>query len=68
MLDEGRPGAGNSVFDATNQIDLMNRIRRATALDNATPPADAIDAALRELEAAPQPAAATPGSTLMPAP
>ena len=69
MLDDGSgPSTGTSVFDATNPIELMNRIRRATALDNATPPADAIDAALREFEAAPQPASATPGSTLMPAP
>ena len=40
-----------SILDATNPLDLMNRIRRATALDDATPPNTAIDAALMEFEA-----------------
>jgi hypothetical protein len=67
-LDYGtgvRPGGG--ILDAANPIDLMNRIQRATALDNATPPGDAIDAALRELEAGTQPAGpgASPGSSQM---
>jgi hypothetical protein len=67
MLDEGSgSGPGSTILDATNPIDLMNRIRRATALENATPPRDAIDAALRDFEAAPQPA--TPGSSLIQAP
>ncbi|MFO8239132.1 MAG: hypothetical protein R6U00_12960 [Prochlorococcaceae cyanobacterium] len=69
MLDEGSgAGPGSNILDATNPIELMNRIRRATALDNATPPRDAIDAALRDFEAAPQPAPATPGSSLIQAP
>ncbi|MGL6133224.1 MAG: hypothetical protein ACRC1L_03425 [Prochlorococcaceae cyanobacterium] len=67
MLDEGSgAGPGSNILDATNPIELMNRIRRATALDNATPPRDAIDAALRDFDAAPQPA--TPGSSLIQAP
>ena len=51
------PGQNNqeSVLDATNPIDLMNRLRRANAMNDATPPADAIDAALKALESS-QPA------------
>ena len=41
----------NSVLDSANPIDLMNKIRRGTAMDDATPPGDAIDAALKELDA-----------------
>lgn len=41
---------GGSVLDATNPLDLMNRLRRATALDDATPPRDAVDAALRDFD------------------
>ena len=41
---------GGSVLDSTNPLDLMNKIRRGTALDDATDPGDAIDAALKELE------------------
>ncbi|WP_254968025.1 hypothetical protein [Cyanobium sp. CH-040] len=65
QLDDGiGPSRSGSILDATNPIDLMNRIRRATALDNATPPGDAIDAALRDFEAGSQPAGrpAAPGS------
>ena len=36
-----------SVIDATNPIELINRLRRASAMDNATSPADAIDDALK---------------------
>jgi len=51
------PGQKNqeSVLDATNPMELMNRLRRANAMNDATPPADAIDAALRALESS-QPA------------
>ena len=44
-----------SVLDATNPMELMNMLRRANAMNDATPPADAIDAALRALESS-QPA------------
>jgi hypothetical protein len=44
-----------SVLDATNPMELMNRLRRANAMNDATPPADAIDAALKALESS-QPA------------
>ncbi|MEX1317032.1 MAG: hypothetical protein AB1Z22_07895 [Synechococcaceae cyanobacterium] len=69
VLDEGSGSrSGNPILDVANPIELMNRIRRATALDNATTPGDAIDAALREFEAAPQPAPASPGSSLIQSP
>ena len=44
-----------SVLDATNPMDLMNRLRRANAMNDATPPSDAIDEALKALESS-QPA------------
>lgn len=44
-----------SVLDATNPMDLMNRLRRANAMNDATPPGDAIDAALKAFESS-QPA------------
>lgn len=52
-LDYGTGPARNNVLDATNPIDLMNRLQRATAMDDATPPADAIDAALRDFQSQP---------------
>ncbi|KZR74906.1 hypothetical protein [Prochlorococcus marinus] len=39
-----------TILDATNPMDLMNRLRRSTAMDDATAPSDAIDAALKALE------------------
>ena len=61
------PGGSNgtskpgSVLDTTNPIDLMNKIRKGTAMDDATPPGDAVDAALKALEVQ-SPAAAAPSS------
>ena len=40
----------NSVFEVTNPLELMNKLRRMTAMDDATSPSDAIDAALEALE------------------
>ncbi len=54
---------GGSVLDSTNPIDLMNKLRRATALDDATQPGDAVDAALRDFQSQP-PAAASPAATV----
>ena len=45
-----------SVLDATNPMDLLNRLRQATSMDDATDPSDAIDAALKGWESQ------TPGS------
>jgi hypothetical protein len=50
----------SSVLDATNPIDLMNRLRRGTAMDDATSPGQAVDKALKDFEA-PAPAAPRPG-------
>ena len=53
-----RTGGGSGGLTPTNPLDLINKIRKSTAMDDATPPGDAIDQALRDLEAqtAPQPA------------
>lgn len=56
----GRPNSG-SILDSTNPLDLMNKIRRGTAMDDATPPSSAIDQALQQLEAQSTP---TAGSAL----
>ena len=42
-----------ALLDATNPIDLINRLRRASAMDNATPPSDAIDEALQAFDESP---------------
>ena len=46
----GDTNNNGSVLDAANPMDLMNRIRRSTAMNDATPPSDAIDAALKALQ------------------
>lgn len=63
-LDYGTGSKGSSVLDATNPIELMNRLRRATALDDATPPGDAVDAALKDFHSQ----TASPGSAGVKAP
>ena len=45
----GEPKNG-SILDATNPLELLNRLRRATAMDDATLPSDAIDDAIRAFE------------------
>ena len=47
------PGESNkgTLLDPTTPMDLMNRLRRARSMEDATSPADAIDEALRVLEA-----------------
>ncbi|MCS5705875.1 MAG: hypothetical protein VKN17_04640 [Cyanobacteriota bacterium] len=40
--------SSGGILDSTNPIDLMNKLRRGTAMDDATPPGDAIDAALND--------------------
>lgn len=49
-LDSGS-SRSSSILDSTNPIDLMNKLRRATALDDATTPGDAIDEALKAFDA-----------------
>ncbi|WP_159817524.1 hypothetical protein [Cyanobium sp. Copco_Reservoir_LC18] len=55
-----KSGSGSgSILDSTNPLDLMNKLKRSTALEDATPPSSAIDQALREFDAqAPKPAPA----------
>ena len=50
----GESNDNGSVLDAANPMDLLNRIRRSTAMNDATPPSDAIDAALKALQNQPQ--------------
>ncbi len=51
----GKPGGG-SILDSTNPIDLLNKLRRGSAMDDATPPSSAIDQALKDLDAQSAPA------------
>ncbi len=39
-----------SILDVANPMELMNRLRRATAMDDATTPVDAVDEALRAFD------------------
>lgn len=59
----GRTGSGSGGLNPTNPLDLFNQIRKNSAMDDATPPGDAVDRALKELEvqSRPQPAAKAPG-------
>ena len=60
IFSTGPEGDSGAILDATNPMDLINRIQRAGAMDDATSPSDAIDAALKALEQEPQDAAAQP--------
>ncbi len=51
----GKPGGG-SILDSANPLDLLNKLRRGTAMDDATPPSSAIDQALKDLDAQAAPA------------
>ena len=46
---------GGSALDSTNPWELMNKLRKSTAMDDATPPGDAIDQALKLLNSPPPP-------------
>jgi len=50
LYNYGTSKPSNSLMDVTNPMELMNRLRNSSAMDNATNPKDAIDAALRQLE------------------
>lgn len=62
----GRPSGG--ILESGNPLELMNKLRRNSALDNATQPGDAIDQALKVLDAQAVPAPQTPGGTMVTAP
>ena len=49
--DGSGSGDQGTILDATNPMDMLNRLRRAKAMDNATNPSDAIDQALEALDA-----------------
>ena len=46
------PGSAQegTILDITNPTELMNHLRRATSMEDATSPSDAIDEALKALE------------------
>ena len=50
----GQTNGSGSILDAANPMDFLNQIRRATAMDDATPPSDAIDAALKAYQNPPE--------------
>ena len=56
-LFDGDLGGDEDGLDINNPLDLINRLRRSSAMDDATPPGDAVDAALREFESRSAPAA-----------
>jgi len=71
VFDQGPGGTsrkGGSLLDSTNPIDLMNKLRRSSAMDDATDPGDAIDAALRQLDSQAAPPSSGASSPLVTAP
>ena len=50
---------GGSIFNTANPIELMNKLRKSSAMDDATSPSDAVDAALKGMDASPAPALKT---------
>jgi hypothetical protein len=46
---------GGSIFNTANPIELMNKLRKSSAMDDATSPSDAVDAALNGLDASSAP-------------
>ena len=55
---------GGSALDSTNPWELMNKLRKASSLDDATQPGDAVDAALKDFESQSRPATASPAATV----
>ena len=54
----GKPDA-SSIFNTSNPMELMNKLRKSSAMDDATSPSDAVDAALNGLNASQAPAVKT---------
>lgn len=52
-----------SLLDVTNPLELMNRLRNLSSMDNATSPGDAVDRALKQFD---QPAVASPSAPVRP--
>ena len=55
---------GGSALDSTNPWELMNKLRKASSLDDATQPGDAVDAALKDFDSQSRPAKASPAATV----
>jgi hypothetical protein len=63
-----RPGGSSAGLNPANPLDLINKIRKGSAMDNATPPGDAVDQALKELEVQSRPQPAAPVGPLVTVP
>ncbi len=50
LYNYGPGKSSDSILDTTNPLDLMNKLRRSTAMEEATPPGSAVDQALREFD------------------
>ncbi|MEB3330966.1 MAG: hypothetical protein VKI83_00525 [Synechococcaceae cyanobacterium] len=61
---QNNSSGGGSIFNATNPMDLLNRLKKGGALNDATAPGSAIDAALKDFEAKSGPASVSPGPVL----
>lgn len=69
VFDAGPGSKSSSILDSTNPLDLLNKLRRNTALDEATSPDSAIDQALKDYEAkAPASSAPSAPATRLKAP
>lgn len=63
-----RPGGSSSGLNPANPLDLINKIRKGTSMQDATPPGDAVDQAIKALEAQSRPQTAAPEGPLVIAP
>ena len=54
----GKQDSG-SLFNTANPFELMNKLRKSSSMDDATSPSDAVDAALKGMDASPAPALKT---------
>ena len=50
IFGNGTKTGSSPILDATNPMDLINRLRQSEAMRDATPPSDAIDAALMDFQ------------------
>ena len=52
IFGSGTDGGNGPLLDATNPMDLINRLRQSESMNDATSPSDAIDAALKDFQQA----------------
>ncbi|CAI8151839.1 MAG: Uncharacterised protein [Synechococcus sp. CC9902] len=50
IFGNGTDGGSGPLLDATNPMDLINRLRQSESMNDATDPSDAIDAALKDFQ------------------